>query len=81
MSLILIFPPPPPLLGTFGQEEPWEIFTPASWKHPMVPFEILTDPQSMPHHPVLGGETSVWQIISSDQNDAARENSLSKVCV
>ncbi|XP_019353834.1 WD repeat-containing protein 64 [Alligator mississippiensis] len=65
-------------IGTFGQEEPWEIFTPASWKHPMVPFEILTDPQSMPHHPVLGGETSVWQIISSDQNDAARENSLSK---
>uniref|UniRef100_A0A8C8SMR6 WD40 repeat domain 95 n=1 Tax=Pelusios castaneus TaxID=367368 RepID=A0A8C8SMR6_9SAUR len=39
---------------TFGQAEPWEIFTSASWKHPRVPYEILIDPQSMPLHPMLG---------------------------
>ena len=41
--------------GTFGQSSPWDIFTPASWSHPRVPHEVLTDPQSMPAHPVLEG--------------------------
>uniref|UniRef100_A0A8B9S9B3 Uncharacterized protein n=1 Tax=Apteryx owenii TaxID=8824 RepID=A0A8B9S9B3_APTOW len=45
-------------IGTFGQTEPWEVFTPASWKHPRVPYEILTDPQSLPFHPVLEGQSS-----------------------
>ncbi|XP_063807759.1 WD repeat-containing protein on Y chromosome-like isoform X2 [Pseudophryne corroboree] len=40
-------------IGTFGQADPWEVSTPASWKHPMVPYDILIDPQSMPIHPVL----------------------------
>ncbi|KFO33353.1 hypothetical protein H920_05251, partial [Fukomys damarensis] len=42
---------------TFGQSNPWDIFTPSSWSHPRVPYEILTDPQSMPTHPTLEGET------------------------
>ncbi|XP_044297485.1 WD repeat-containing protein on Y chromosome-like isoform X3 [Varanus komodoensis] len=45
-------------IGTFGQAEPWEILTPSSWKHPMVPYEILIDPQSMPTHPVLEDKSS-----------------------
>nr|XP_034971547.1 WD repeat-containing protein on Y chromosome-like isoform X2 [Zootoca vivipara] len=49
-------------IGTFGQAEPWEIFTPSSWKHPMVPYEILIDPQSMPIHPVLEGKSSDLQV-------------------
>ncbi|XP_010622262.1 uncharacterized protein LOC104862195 [Fukomys damarensis] len=44
-------------IGTFGQSNPWDIFTPSSWSHPRVPYEILTDPQSMPTHPTLEGET------------------------
>ncbi|KAM9675026.1 LOW QUALITY PROTEIN: cilia- and flagella-associated protein 337-like [Dama dama] len=44
--------------GTFGQSSPWDIFTPASWSHPRVPHEVLTDPQSMPAHPVLEGGVS-----------------------
>ncbi|XP_021078356.1 WD repeat-containing protein 49-like [Mus pahari] len=44
-------------IGTFGQNRPWDVFTPDSWGHPRVPFEILTDPRSMPTHPVL--ETDV----------------------
>nr|XP_012804527.2 WD repeat-containing protein 49-like [Jaculus jaculus] len=40
-------------IGTFGQKSLWDIFTPVSWSHPRVPFESLTDPQSMPAHLVL----------------------------
>ncbi|EDL89520.1 rCG42626 [Rattus norvegicus] len=42
---------------TFGQNRPWDVYTPDSWGHPRVPLEILTDPQSMPTHLVL--ETDV----------------------
>uniref|UniRef100_A0A8C7E726 Uncharacterized protein n=1 Tax=Naja naja TaxID=35670 RepID=A0A8C7E726_NAJNA len=55
-------------IGTFGQEEPWEIFNTSSWKHPMVPYEILIDPQSMPIHPMLEDTSSDMQIISQDEN-------------
>lgn len=48
-----LFIPP----GTFGQNRPWDVYTPDSWGHPRVPLEILTDPQSMPTHLVL--ETDV----------------------
>ncbi|XP_054830137.1 WD repeat-containing protein on Y chromosome-like [Eublepharis macularius] len=61
-------------IGTFGQAEPWEIFTPASWKHPMVPYEILLDPQSMPNHPVLGGESFGTQITDKEEKTQEAEN-------
>jgi hypothetical protein len=51
-SLISIHP------GTFGQNSPWDIFTPASWSHLRVPSEIMTDPQRMPAHPVPEGDAS-----------------------
>ncbi|XP_040607344.1 WD repeat-containing protein on Y chromosome-like isoform X5 [Mesocricetus auratus] len=44
-------------IGTFGQNHPWDVFTPASWSHTKVPFEILTAPQSMPSHLVLETDT------------------------
>ncbi|XP_067889622.1 cilia- and flagella-associated protein 337 isoform X1 [Heterodontus francisci] len=65
-------------IGTFGQPQPWEIYTPASWKHPMVPYEILIDPLSMPIHAVLEEGTSVIQLINLDQNEENKENTESK---
>ncbi|XP_062983056.1 WD repeat-containing protein 49-like isoform X2 [Elgaria multicarinata webbii] len=63
-------------IGTFGQTEPWEIFTPSSWKHPMVPYEILIDPQSMPIHPVLKDKSSDSQI--TDPDNATEDASTPK---
>ncbi|KAM4796091.1 cilia- and flagella-associated protein 337-like [Rhinophrynus dorsalis] len=57
-------------IGTFGQVDPWEVFTPASWKHPMVPYEILVDPESMPTHPVLHEEMDVSETVSSKKKEA-----------
>ncbi|XP_042313390.1 WD repeat-containing protein 49-like isoform X2 [Sceloporus undulatus] len=54
-------------IGTFGQVEPWEIFTPSSWKHPRVPYEILIDPQSMPTHPMLEDMLSDMQVTDQDK--------------
>ncbi|XP_054979971.1 WD repeat-containing protein on Y chromosome-like [Sorex araneus] len=45
-------------IGTFGQSDPWDIFTPDSWSHPRVPCEILTAAQSKPVEQTLEGEVS-----------------------
>ncbi|XP_038674997.1 WD repeat-containing protein on Y chromosome isoform X2 [Scyliorhinus canicula] len=65
-------------IGTFGQLQPWEIYAPASWQHPMVPYEILIDPLSMPIHPVLEGDTPVVQLINLEQSEENMENTESK---
>nr|XP_060623127.1 WD repeat-containing protein 64-like [Anolis sagrei ordinatus] len=66
-------------IGTFGQAEPWEIFTPSSWKHPRVPYEILIDPQSMPTYPMLEDMSSDTQVTGPDKR--TMNVSSPKVCM
>ncbi|KAF3847495.1 hypothetical protein F7725_020523, partial [Dissostichus mawsoni] len=44
-------------IGTFGQSESWHVHISSSWKHPAVPYEVLIDPLSMPHHEILNVKT------------------------
>ncbi|XP_056417833.1 WD repeat-containing protein on Y chromosome-like isoform X1 [Hyla sarda] len=60
-------------IGTFGQADPWEVFTPASWKHPMVPYEILIDPESMPVHPVLEQPTDEPEEMTTQETEEPKE--------
>ncbi|XP_068123133.1 cilia- and flagella-associated protein 337-like [Hyperolius riggenbachi] len=60
-------------IGTFGQADPWEVFTPASWKHPMVPYEILIDPESMPVHAALDGAADELEEHPDQQKAERRE--------
>ncbi len=34
--------------GTFGQTIPWNLYDPATYQHPSVPLDVLTDPRSLP---------------------------------
>ncbi|XP_050985722.1 WD repeat-containing protein on Y chromosome isoform X1 [Labeo rohita] len=56
-------------IGTFGQEESWNINTPSSWKHPAVPYEILIDPLSMPSHPILDRKISLSDVSNSEKTE------------
>ncbi|XP_027446482.1 LOW QUALITY PROTEIN: WD repeat-containing protein 49-like [Zalophus californianus] len=60
-------------IGTFGQHSSWDIFTPASWSHPRVPYEILTDPQSMPAYPVLEGNVAAMHTEVEEQDNVVEE--------
>ena len=69
--------------GTFGQNHPWDVFTPDSWGHPRVPFEILTDPWSMPTQLLLEtdvptGRSGGWQ---REQDPVTEEKVLSEAGV
>ncbi|CAF1671587.1 unnamed protein product, partial [Adineta ricciae] len=35
-------------IGTFGQSIPWNLYDPATYQHPSVPLDVLTDPKSLP---------------------------------
>ncbi|KAM7331552.1 hypothetical protein ACRRTK_008260 [Alexandromys fortis] len=63
-------------IGTFGQSRPWDVFTPASWSHPRVPFEILTDPQSMPTHPVLETDIPTGCLGGQQERDIVMEEKV-----
>ena len=54
------------LLGTFGQPDPWDIYNPATYHHPMVPYDVLIDPLSLPSHPVVAEKQNMHQIIHED---------------
>uniref|UniRef100_A0A673TI06 Uncharacterized protein n=3 Tax=Suricata suricatta TaxID=37032 RepID=A0A673TI06_SURSU len=60
-------------IGTFGQDSPWDIFTPASWGHPRVPCEVLTDPLSMPAHPVLDGDIAALRTGKEARDNTVEE--------
>uniref|UniRef100_A0A3B5L426 WD40 repeat domain 95 n=1 Tax=Xiphophorus couchianus TaxID=32473 RepID=A0A3B5L426_9TELE len=50
---------------TFGQPEMWSVQIPSSWIHPGVPYEVLIDPLSMPHHDILKRKSHLSEAISS----------------
>ncbi|XP_072119049.1 cilia- and flagella-associated protein 337 isoform X3 [Mobula birostris] len=66
------------LIGTFGQPPPWDIYAPASWMHPMVPYDILVDPLSLPIHPLLEEEASVTQHVNLSQSEENKQIMTSK---
>jgi len=35
-------------IGTCGQPTPWNLYSPTSFQHPMVPYDVLVDPASLP---------------------------------
>lgn len=39
--------------GVFGQPDPWDIYNSATYQHPMVPYDVLIDPLSLPLHPLM----------------------------
>ncbi|XP_063416308.1 uncharacterized protein LOC134697953 [Mytilus trossulus] len=41
------------LYSTFGQPEQWDLYNTSTFCHPMVPYDVLIDPMSLPSHPVL----------------------------
>lgn len=53
-------------IGTFGQPVPWDVYNPATYQHPMVPYDVLVDPMSLPVHPVIAQRESTHEVIHLD---------------
>ncbi|XP_011445499.1 cilia- and flagella-associated protein 337 isoform X2 [Magallana gigas] len=55
-------------IGTFGQPDSWDIYKPSTYRHPMVPYDVLIDPMSLPTHPVIEEKQNTQQIIHEGEN-------------
>jgi hypothetical protein len=61
--------------GTFGQPEQWDIYSPQTFQHPMVPYDILVDPLSLPSHPVIAEREQVADVLY-DQRRNVTDNDI-----
>lgn len=70
------------LVGTFGQPDTWDIYDSDTYQHPMVPYDVLVDPLSLPDHPVIQERENVLDILYGEPGDssAAYDSNGEKVC-
>lgn len=54
-------------LGTFGQPKLWDINQEVSYQHPMVPYDVLVDPLSVPKHPIFNDHDTNDEIVEVDE--------------
>jgi hypothetical protein len=60
--------------GTFGQPKIWDIHQEVSFQHPMVPYDVLVDPESIPKHPAFESDEESLEVIEDDEDlDAEHE--------
>ena len=57
------------LAGTFGQPDTWDIYDSNTFQHPMVPYDVLVDPLSLPSHPVIQERENVLDILYGEPED------------
>lgn len=58
-------------IGTFGQSENWNIYDSSTYQHPMVPYDVLVDPMSLPTHPIIKDKENMAEVVHAD---SARED-------
>ena len=69
-------------VGTFGQDEVWNLYDEKSYKHPLVPYDILVDQQSLPEHPMLSKRETMLDVleITKTSDKKEQEVTLSSLC-
>jgi len=59
--------------GTLGQPKMWDITNPVSYQHPMAPYDVLVDPQTLPNMPKDGADE---QQTPDDAKDTDKSNEV-----
>lgn len=62
-------------LGTLGQPKIWDITNPVSYQHPMAPYDVLVDPQTLPNLPKADADN---KIAKEDAKDADKFSEVGK---
>ena len=62
--------------GTFGQTEAWDVYNSGTFQHPMVPYDVLVDPLSLPKHPVIEDKHNAHQVIHEDSAQNSDEEEV-----
>jgi hypothetical protein len=67
-------------IGTFGQEEVWNLYDVKTYKHPLAPYDVLVDDLSIPEHPIISTKQTMEEVLEAhkieDKKQKDREVSL-----
>ena len=63
-------------LGTLGQPKIWDITNPVSYQHPMAPYDVLVDPQTVPNIPKKKGADELTSQDDTKDTDKGNEVSI-----
>ena len=80
-------------VGTLGQPKIWDISNPVSYQHPMAPYDVLVDPQTLPKLPKDQSdvknkdddakdsekETEVWKYFLGAETGHLQDDSVSLI--
>lgn len=64
---IRVWTPDGKYIGTFGQDEIWNLYDPKTFKYPLVPYDVLVDEQSLPEHPILNTRETFQEVLESNK--------------
>ena len=65
-------------VGTFGQANTWDIYDSDTFHHPMVPYDVLVDPLSLPSHPVIQERENIIDILYGEPECSPATNDSNK---
>ena len=54
-------------IGTFGQEDIWNLYDPKTYKHPLVPFDVLVDENSLPQHSIFNKRETFQEVLEANK--------------
>lgn len=60
-------------VGTLGQPKIWDITNPVSYQHPMAPYDVLVDPQTLPNLPKADADS---KMAKEDAKDADKSSEI-----
>ena len=60
----------------FGQIEVWNLYDPLTYQHPLVPYDVLIDEQSMPHHEIMNDKDAIQDIIHTQQHELEKAKEM-----
>lgn len=52
-------------IGTFGQDEIWNLYDEKTFRHPLVPYDVLVDYESLPEHPIYSRRETIQEVINN----------------
>lgn len=64
------------IVGTFGQPKPWDINETISYQHPMAPYDVLVDPQTLPSTPMTTESRPSTQETTSSETEEEEEEKV-----
>ena len=68
-------------IGTLGQPEPWSVYESDTWQHPMVPYDVLVDPENLPKYSCQNKSEEAKSLENDESQETLDKDAVSNLCL